>query len=198
MKKIIKYIFICSILFMLSGCTKKEYVGHWCNYEETGTIIVLLDHEISSSNKDNIEDIINTYQDINTYDFISKEDLASTTSVDINTVYDTYFIYFENTDSIDDALITLQNTKGIYSATKENIKSNVSLYNLKNDNTFEYQEAIGDEELIIKGKYKIKDNKIEFKSEEKVNNLYLKDSFICKDETCNKIYVKTDASCEVN
>lgn len=198
MKKL-KLLFILICLIFLSGCDKKDYIGYWCSYEETGTIIVLLDQNITEKEKNNLEDIINTYEDMTTYDFISKENLAQDNNSDISSIYDTYFIYFNSTETIDEALLTIQSTKGVFSATKENIKSNIAFYNLDKNKKFTYKDNIDNEDGIkISGKYKVKDNKITFKSAEKVNDLYIKDGFICGDENCDKIFTKTNELCEAD
>lgn len=192
-------ILVITLLFVLTGCNTKEYSGYWCSYEESGMIIVLLNQDITEKQKNSVEDTINLYPNMSTYDFISKEDLLMNSTDENPVAYDTYFIYFSSATNIDEALVNLQKEEGVYSATKESAKSNVALYNLKKDKTFTYTDSL-EEDLgtKVEGKYKIKKNEIVFTSDEEVSSLYLKDDYVCQDETCTKFFIKTDAFCEVN
>ena len=194
MKKVIGLLLIS--LFIISGCSKKSYEGYWCTYQEEAMIIILLDKDISTKNKDNVEDTINTFEDLESYDYISRKDLAENDSN--NNLYDTYFVHLDSVTNIDNYIASLANVKGIHSTTKSINKNNLSLYNLKNKKEFTYQTNLNDPATIIEGTYKIKDNKIVFKSDKEVPELYIKDNFICLDKNCNTIYSKTNNLCESN
>ena len=194
MKKVIGLLLIS--LFIISGCSKKSYEGYWCTYQEEAMIIILLDKDISTKNKDNVEDTINTFEDLESYDYISRKDLAENDSN--NNLYDTYFVHLDSVTNIDNYIASLTNVKGIHSTTKNINKNNLSLYNLKNKKEFTYQTNLNDPATIIEGTYKIKDNKIVFKSDKEVPELYIKDNFICLDKNCNTIYSKTNNLCESN
>lgn len=185
-----KLVILCSILMLICGCKKKTYDGYYCNYQEQGVMIVLLDQNITNNQKDEINKKINSFEGLINYDFVDKEALGATST---NDLYDTYFIYLKNSDILETYLLDLQNTKGVYEATKSIVKDNISLYNFDGKN-YHFQNII-DSDNRIEGIFKVKKNIIEFDSED-VPIIYLKDEFLCLDENCNKILTKTNELCE--
>lgn len=184
-----KLIILLVVVVLLSGCKKKTYEGYYCNYTEQGVIIALLDKNVSKSNQDAIDKKISEYEGLLSYDFISKEELADYS----NDLYDTYFIYLNSTANLESYVLELQNTKGVYEATSNSVKSDISLYNF-DDKNYSYRNMI-ESENSIKGNYKVNKNKLEF-DDDSVPTIYLKDDFLCLDEECNKILTKTNELCE--
>ncbi len=185
-----KLVILLVVLVFIFGCKKKTYEGYYCNYEEQGVMIVLLNQNVTASEKEEITKKINTFEGLLSYDFVDRKTLGAT---DTNDLYDTYFIYLNNTSILETYLLDLQNTSGIYEATKSIVKNNVSLYNFDKKN-YSYQNVI-EADNNIKGTYKVKKNIIEFDDSD-VPTIYLKDDFLCLDENCNKILTKTNELCE--
>ncbi len=185
-----KLVILLVALVLISGCKKKTYEGYYCNYEEQGVMIVLLNQNVTASEKEEITKKINAFEGLLSYDFIDRKTLGAT---DTNDLYDTYFIYLNNTSILETYLLDLQNTSGVYEATKSIVKNNVSLYNFDKKN-YSYQNVI-EADNNIKGTYKVKKNIIEFDDSD-VPTIYLKDDFLCLDENCNKILTKTNELCE--
>lgn len=183
-----KIIILLIVIILISGCKKKTYEGYYCNYTEQGVIIALLENDKNSYDKENIEKKISSYEGLLSYDFVDKETLG-----DANDLYDTYFIYLNSKENIEKYLLDLQNTKGIFEATSNIVKSDISLYNFDNKD-YSYRNVL-EEDNIIKGTYKVKKNIIEFDNS-LVPSIYLKDDFLCLDESCNKILTKTNELCE--
>ncbi len=185
-----KCLILCIVLVLVCSCRKKSYEGFYCNYEEQGVMIVLLNQNITASEKEEIDKKINAFEGLLTYDFVDRKALGAH---DSNDLYDTYFIYLNNTSILENYLLDLQNTKGVYEATKSIVKNNVSLYNFEEKN-YRFQNVI-DGDNSIEGNYKVKKNIIKFDNDD-VPTIYLKDDFLCLDENCNKILTKTNELCE--
>lgn len=185
-----KLIIILVVVVLISSCKKKTYDGYYCNYKEQGVIIALLNQDVSNTDKEVIDKKINSYEGLLSYDFIDKETLGATNT---NDLYDTYFIYFNNSNNLESYLLDLQNTKGIFEATKNSVKSDVSLYHFDGKN-YSYQKVI-ESDNPLSGTYKVKKNKIEFDNSD-VKEIIIKDDFLCLDENCNKILTKTNELCE--
>lgn len=185
-----KMILLFIIVLLISGCNKKNYEGYYCNYTEQGVIIVLLDKNVNKDEKNAITKKISEYEGLLSYDLITKEDLAT---ADSNDLYDTYFVYLNSTVNLETYVLELQNTNGVYEATYNNTKSDVSLYNFEGNN-YSFGNMI-ENENSIEGTYKVNKNKIEFDNDS-VPAIYIKDDFLCLDEECNKILTKTNELCE--
>lgn len=194
MKKIRMLLLIISVALLTACKNNEEVEGYWCNYEEKAVITVLIENNITDRVKENIEDTINTIENLDRYDFLLASNFDSTSSNE--KMHDIYFIYLKNSDYLDDSVILLQNTKGVYSVSKNMNKENLNLYHLTKG-TFTYQNDLTEEAEKIEGKYKIKNNKISFDNE-KVTSIYIKDKFLCLDEGCNKILIETNSLCESN
>lgn len=185
-----KLIILLVILMLIPSCKKKTYEGYYCNYTEQGVIIALLNKDISSSDEKTIDQKINSFEGLLSYDFIDRKTLGATDESDL---YDTYFIYLNGSSNLESYLLDLQNTSGVYEATRSIVKSDVSLYNFVGK-SYRFQNII-DGDNKINGTYKVRKNTIEFDSSE-VPKIYLKDDFLCLDEDCNKILTKTNELCE--
>ena len=55
MKNKLKLIIIVFFLIILTGCNNK-YTGFWCKYNETATIVILLNDDITEEDKAKIEE----------------------------------------------------------------------------------------------------------------------------------------------
>lgn len=202
MKKI-TIIIIGLICLTLSGCGKNEYEGYWCNYNETSTIIVLLEQENTEAQRQAIENKINTFSNIaEDPKFYTREQYAADMGENVEDIdiYDTYVISFNSMDSIGTYVEELKTLKGVKEAKQSYAKTNMSLYYLgdKKKYTYTNSDEATDKDLI-KGKYKIKNGAITFKpnkEEQTTDMLYIKDGFLCGDAACSEIYTKTDSTCK--
>lgn len=193
MKKL-KLIMMCSILLVLiTGCGNK-YKGYWCNYDEAGTIIVELKTNNSKSDRNTIEKVINNFNDLASFDFLPKD---SFTDTDNGEAFDTYLIYFNDTSILDEHVITLKKLKGVKDVEKNYIKNNVKLYEFVDNKNYKYQDGLGVEDnLKVKGKYKIGEEVIKLESPANKSELIIKDKYLCADKDCNTIFTKTDKNCD--
>lgn len=191
-----KYLLGLIVIIMCFGCSNKDYDGYWCKYQETGTIVVLLDNA-SDKAKTTINQTIESLEGLQNYDFVSKEDFKSNLDDSSNIeVYDTYFIYFDSINAIDDNIIKLSSLEGVKSATKNNIKSNVTLYHLDNNKYTLKNTTDKTSDNEEEGKFSIKDNEITLNSNGTISTLFIKDEYLCSDESCNTIYRKSNELCE--
>ena len=62
MKKSLILVIICLCL-LLTGCGNK-YKGYWCNYDETATIVVLLDRDNTEKEREIISNKIEEFQNV--------------------------------------------------------------------------------------------------------------------------------------
>lgn len=195
-----KIIILLITVILLSGCNNK-YQGYWCRYEETATIVVLLENDNTSTQRKNIEEIAGNYENLDSINYYSREDYANELGQDVENmdIYDTYVLTFNTMDSIGTYIEELKEVSGVKEATQSNAKSNISLYNIQKKSKYEFTDSDeAKEEDIIKGKYKIKNGVITFTPNDKTKSttlLYIKDEHLCEDADCNKIFAKSDETC---
>jgi len=198
MKKILA---LLVLLILISGCGNKKYAGYWCRYDETATIVVLLNRDVSSEQKKDIESKINSLDNITAYNYYSREDYAKELGQDVDDldIYDNYVISFNSMESIGTYVSDFSIMKGVKEAKQVNAKQNVTLYNINKNGTYTFQNSDeAKEDDIIKGKYKVKKGVIIFTPSGKDSEdilLYTKDDHLCEDADCTKIYFKSDESC---
>lgn len=200
MKKITKYIILSICLICLTACNNK-YQGYWCRYEETATIVILLNENNTESQRTNIEKIADTYDNLESLNYYSKEDYATELGEDVNNIdiYDTYVLTFNTMDSIGTYIEELNKVDGVKNATQSYAKTNMALYNIQKNGKYEFTNSDeANEDDIIKGKYKIKNGVITFTPSTKdatTTLLYIKDGHLCEDADCNKIFAESDEKC---
>lgn len=200
MKKL-RVLFLIGLVFILSGCNNK-YLGYYCHYEETSTIVVLLERDIDEKDLEKIEEKINSFDNIEMLNYYSVEDYAKElggNAADLD-IYATFVVLFHSMDNIGTYIQELSEMNGVKSATQSNAKSNVSLYNLKKNKTYTFADSDeATENDLVKGKYKIKKGAIVFTPEDKdkdASMLYIKDGHLCGDVECNTIYFESDGTCK--
>lgn len=200
MKKICQTIILMLLAVTLSGCGN-EYKGYWCNYEETSTIVVLLKEKYKDSDKEKIEAKIETFENVESMAFYTKEDYAAQLgeNPDNLDIYDTYVIHFDSVDSIGTYIEELETLRGVASAEQSNAKTNISIYNIKSWGKYTYtnSDEATDADLET-GKYKMKKGVITFtpeddEAEEKL--LYTKDGHLCGNADCSIIYARSNKTC---
>jgi hypothetical protein len=64
------------LVLFITGCNNK-YVGYWCKYNETATIVVLLNDDITEEQRNNIEETAKNYENISGTNYYSKEDVLN-------------------------------------------------------------------------------------------------------------------------
>ena len=190
-----KILLILILLLVLTGCNNK-YVGYWCKYNEVATIVVLLNDDITEEQKKNIEEKASDYVNYTGSSYYSKEDYKKV--LDNDDIYATYVLSFSSFESIGTYIKEIKTLPGVKDAKQSNAKSNMSLYELKSNNTYSYKdsdEAKGKD--IIEGKYKISKGIIKFTPNDggKVKLLYIKNDRLCEDTDCNIIYSNGKDNC---
>lgn len=201
MKK--KIIMLLLLILLSTGCKKNEFEGYWCNYNETSTIIVLLEVNNTEAQRFDITNTIYTFDNLaEDPKYYTREQYAQDMgeSIDDIDIYDTYVISFNSNDSINQYVEKLSKMPGVKEAKQSYSKTNMSLYHIGKNKKYTYtnSDEAKDEEKI-KGKYQMKNGVITFKpnkKEDKTDMLYIKDGFLCKDAACNEIFTKTDSSCK--
>ena len=199
MKKIKTLLLICIIL-LISGCGPK-YKGYWCRYQETSTIVVLLNKEHTESQKNKISQVINKFEDIDSLNFYTRQDYANEIggNVEDMDIYDTYVVTFSSNNNIGSYIDEVSKLKGVKEAKQSNAKTDISLYQIKFGKKYTYTSSDeAKEEDIITGRYKEKDGVLTFipdNTKLKTTMLYLKDGLICEDAQCKNIYFKSDDKC---
>ncbi len=198
MKKI-KILIILVIALALTGCGK-NYVGYWCNYEETSNIEIQLEHDITEAQKENIENVFNKYENLKKVDNITREEFARNLGVDPTNIdiYEAYVLTFDSNDSIGTYIEELSAIAGVHQANQYSAKTVMSLYNIQKHKKYTFTDS--DEpnnEDIETGKYKIKKGVITFTNKDKTKTrmLYIKNDHLCGDAECNKIYASSDENC---
>lgn len=202
-KKIFIIILLTLLCTALTGC-KNKYKGYWCNYTETSTIVVLLNRENTSENRKLIEEKINNFENLESYNYYSRDDYAAELGENVENldIYDTYVISFNSMDHIGTYREELEKMENVRSAEQSNAKTNISLYNIKSwgEYTFTDSDEATENELEA-GKYKLKNGVITFTpkdSKSKTKLLYTKDGLLCGDADCTKIYARSNATCSSN
>lgn len=199
MKK--RYLILLLILpLILTGCGNK-YKGYWCNYNETATIIVLLEDDNTEAQRAKIEEHIEQLDNVDSSNYYSKEDYAEELGEDVDNmdIHPNYFITFSSMDNITDYVEALNKLDGVLEARQSNAKSNISLYNLKGWGKYTFTNSDEAEEKDIeKGSYSIRKGVITFRpngkdSQEKL--LYIKDGYLCGDAACSEIFAHSNETC---
>lgn len=198
---IVVIIIVLALCILLFSNSTKEYQGYWCKYNETSTIVVLLKTDHKAEDRKSIEKKIETFENVSSVEYISREDYAADFGVDPNEIeiYDTYRISLNSLDSIGTYIEELQKMKGVLKAEQNYAKSNLSLFNIKAWGKYTYTDS--DEattEDLEYGKYKMKKGVLTFKPESdkgKVKLLYAKDGHLCGDAACTQIYSRSNSTC---
>lgn len=187
-------------LLILSGCGNKKFQGYWCNYDETATIVVLLNKNNTEQDRKSISEKIESFENVSSSSFYSREDYAAELGEDISNldIYDTYVIHFDSFDSIGTYVKELGEMNGVKSSEQSNVKSGIALYNIQNKGKYTFTDS--DESSssdLEKGTYKIKKGVIIFTPN---NNgasrlLYIKNDTLCADADCNEIFAKSNETC---
>ncbi len=199
MKKSLILVIICLCL-LLTGCGNK-YKGYWCNYDETATIVVLLNRDNTEKEREIISNKIEEFQNVISNSYYSREDYAKELGSDIDNldIYDTFVIQFESLDSIGTYIEELEKLNGVKSAEQSNAKTNISLYNIEDFGKYTYTNSDEATEADLeKGHYKIKNGVITFTPDDenaKTKLLYIKDGLLCGDANCTEIYASSNSSC---
>jgi len=201
MKKKIIFILILTLCITLAGCNTK-YKGYYCNYYETAQIIVQLKDDSTSENRSKIEALIETFDNVSSSDYYTKDDyakdLGEESAEDLD-IHETYVILFSSMDNIGTYVDELSKMDGVYSAEQNYAKTNISLYNLKKFGKYTYTDSDeATESELEEGTYKIKNGVITFKPKDSDNStkfLYIKNDVLCGDADCNEIYAKSDSTC---
>ena len=185
-------IIVLLFILMLGGC-KKDYYGYWCKYDETATIVILLEDNITDKQKKDIEEKINGYVNLFSLNYYSKEHYG------VEDIYANYVVSFNSFDSISTYVDELNKMGGVHEAKQVNAKQNISLYNLEKGGKYTFTDSDeAKEEDIITGKWKLRRGVIIF-TPSSINAddilLYTKDGHLCSDADCTKIYFKSDESC---
>lgn len=203
MKKTITIFILLILILTATGCSNK-YKGYWCKYDETSSIVVLLKKEHTNSNKTEIEAKVESFENVESISFYSKEDYAEELGEDVENldIYDTYVILFNSMDSIGTYIDELEELDGVASAEQSSAKTNISLYHIDNWNKYTFTNSDeATEKDLEKGKYKIKKGVIIFTPTDKKNKkkmLYTKNGHLCGDANCSQIYAKSNSTCSSN
>lgn len=196
---VITILLITGIYFLTNNT--KEYQGYWCKYNETSTIVVLLKENHKDSERKKIEEKIETFENVESVEYISREDYAADFGVDPSEIeiYDTYRISLNTLDSIGTYIEELQSLSGVLTAEQNYAKSNLSLFNIKSWGKYTFTDS--DEATtsdLEYGKYKMKKGVLTFTPESdngEVKLLYTKDGYLCGDAACTQIYSKSNSTC---
>ena len=199
MKKIKFLLLICTVL-LISGCGPK-YKGYWCRYQETSTIVVLLERDHTTAQKDKVSQTINKFEDIDSLNYYTREDYANEIGGNANDmdIYDTYVVTFSSNNNIGTYIDELAKLKGVKEAKQSNAKTDISLYHIISSKRYTYTNSDeAKEEDLVTGKYKDKDGVLTFvpnNTKLQTKMLYVKDGLICEDAQCKNIYFKSDDKC---
>lgn len=198
MKKRITLIIMLILTFTLTGCT--SYKGYWCNYDESSTIVILLDKEHKEADREKIEAKIETFDNVESSSYYAREDYAEAIGdIDNSDIYDAYVIFFDSMDSIGTYIEELSTMSGVINVEQGSAKTDLSIYNLKSFGKYTYTNSDeATEEELETGKYKIKNGVITFTPDGKDSQtkmLYTKDGQLCQDAACTKIYARSSSTC---
>ena len=198
LKKVFSLLGLLLLVLLVTGCNNK-YVGYWCKYNETATIVVLLNDDITEEQKNNIEETAKNYENISGVNYYSKDDYKEVADIKDNDIFASFVFTFNSFDSVTTYVEEFKKMPGVKEATQSNAKNNMSLYELKSNGKYSYSNS--DEALkkdIEKGKYKIEKGIIRFtpdKDGSDTHLLYTKNNRLCEDTDCNKIYSKGKENC---
>lgn len=200
MKKRINILLLFLMTLLLTGCTE-EYEGYWCTYDETATIVVLLEDNYQEKDKVAIEDKVKSYENVESTTFYTKEDYANQLNQnpeDIE-IYATYIVTFSSMENIGTYVKELSKFNNVHKAEQSYAKNNISLFYLDGLGKYTYTNSDeATEEDLEKGKYKEKNGVLIFTPEDKTQQakmLYPKDKYLCGDAACSKIYGKSNSTC---
>ncbi len=202
-KKVLILIFILLFTISFTGCSNK-YEGYWCRYEETATIVVLMERNNTESMRSSVEELITTFEHIESNHYYTRQDYAEELggNVDDLDIYDTYVLTFDSVDSISSYIEELSKKEGVKEAKQSNVKTNMELYHIEKNSKYTFTNSdVATEESLVKGKYKIKNGVITFTPEdknEKTTMLYIKDGYLCNDADCKEIFAESNGSCNAN
>ena len=198
MKKITKLLGLLLLLIFITGCNNK-YVGYWCKYSETATIVVLLKDDITEEQKNAIEEKAKNYENISATNYYSKEDYKEIMNDTQEEIYASFVFTFNSHESISTYVEEIKAMDGVKEASQSNVKSDMSFYELKSNGKYTFKDSDeAKEEDIINGKYKVEKGIIRFIPEKDKNNiklLYVKNDRLCEDTDCNKIFSKGKDNC---
>lgn len=191
---------LLGLLLILSGCGNKKYQGYWCNYDETATIVVLLNENNTEENRKSISEKIESFDNVSSSNFYSKEDYAEELGEDVSNleIYDTFVIHFDSFDSIGTYVDELGKMAGVKSSEQSNVKSGISLYNIQNKGKYTFTDSDEANSADLEtGTYKIKKGVIVFTPNNNGQSrlLYIKNDSLCADADCNEIFAKSDETC---
>ena len=198
MKKL-KLLLLLAILFALTGCGK-NYVGYWCNYEETSNIEIQVEHDITDSQRQAIENAFNKYENLKKVDNITREEFARDLGQDVNSldIYEAYVLTFDSNDSIGTYIDELSKLAGVHEANQYSAKTVMSLYNIQKHKKYTFTDSDEPNQSDVEsGTYKIKKGVITFTTNDKTKTrmLYIKNGHLCGDAECNQIYATSDENC---
>ena len=196
MKKI-KILVIVLLLIFLTGCNNK-YTGFWCKYNETATIVILLNDNITAEERTKIEEKGASFENLASSNYYSKDDYKEQLKTN-DEIFATYVFSFTSHDSIGSYIDELKNMSGVKEAKQSSAKNNMSLYELKSNGTYTYKDSDeASKNDIQTGKYKIEKGIIKLtpdKDKSKTILLYTKNDRLCEDTDCNKIYSHGKDNC---
>ena len=197
MKKELKVLLLSLILLILTGCNNK-YVGYWCKYNETATIVVLLNDDITDEQRSKIEEKSESFENLSSTNYYSKQDYQEQIHGE-GEIYASYIFSFSSHDSVGTYIDELKSMPGVKSAEQNSAKNNMSLYELKSNGTYTYTDSDeASKEDVIKGKYKIEKGIIRLipdKDKSKAKLLYTKNERLCEDTDCNRVYSHGKDNC---
>ncbi len=182
-------IIVVLVVFAFVILSSSEYEGYYCNYIEDKSMRIVLEDDTSISVRTKIEDVINSFDNLSTFDYLPKETFIDEES---DEAYDTYLVYFTD-DVVDDYVEVVEELSGVNEVFIDSIKSNIVLIEFIDKDDYKYQNGLDVlEESKIKGKYEINENVINLENDK----IYIKNDFLCLDEECTMILSKTDNRCE--
>ncbi len=201
---IILILIVAGIIYNIYNQTHNKYEGYWCKYDETSTIVVLLDNDISEKAKKAVENKIEGFENVISLNYYSREDYAKIIGIDINEteIYASFIITLDTMDHIGTYIEELSSLSGVKSAEQSYAKMNISLYNIKDWGKYTYTDSDEATEADLEyGTFKMKKGVITFTPEEDNNEtkiLYTKDGYLCGDAACTKIYARSNSTCSSN
>ena len=197
MKNKFKIIVMVLLLIFLTGCNSK-YKGYWCKYNETATIVILLNDNITEAEKNKIEEKGASFENLTSSNYYSKEDYKEQLKTE-DEIFATYVFSFSSHDSIGTYIDELKTMGGVKEVKQSSAKNNMSLYELKSNGTYTYKDSDEASKNDIKtGKYKIEKGIIKLTPDDdksKTILLYTKNDRLCEDTDCNKIYSHGKDNC---